>query len=97
MSAAPADWPLWEVFVRARRGLTHLHVGSVHAPDAELALHNARDLHTRRGEGASIWVVPAAHITASDPDDKDAYFDPALDKDFRHPAHFELPEGVEHL
>ncbi len=29
------DWPLWEVFVRARRGLAHQHVGSLHAPDAD--------------------------------------------------------------
>ena len=28
------DWPLWEVFVRSRRGLSHIHAGSVHAPDA---------------------------------------------------------------
>ena len=33
-----SDWPLWEVFVRAKGGLSHRHVGSVHAPDAELAL-----------------------------------------------------------
>ncbi len=53
------DWPLWEVFVRARRGLSHVHVGSLHAPDAEMALRNARDLYTRRGEGVSLWVVPS--------------------------------------
>ena len=29
-------WPLWEVFVRAKRGLSHTHVGSLHAPDDEL-------------------------------------------------------------
>jgi len=45
------DWPLWEVFIRARRGLSHQHVGSLHAPDAPMALRNARDLYTRRGEG----------------------------------------------
>ena len=60
-------WPLWEVFVRASRGLSHVHAGSLHAPDAELALRNARDLYTRRGEGTSVWVVPADAITTSDP------------------------------
>ena len=45
------EWPLWEVFVRARRGLSHQHVGSLHAPDAAMALRNARDLYTRRSEG----------------------------------------------
>ncbi|WP_034092076.1 1,2-phenylacetyl-CoA epoxidase subunit PaaB [Streptacidiphilus albus] len=95
---APApDWPLWEVFVRARRGLAHLHAGSLHAPDAAMALRNARDLYTRRSEGVSLWVVPAETITASDPQDRDAFLDPAADKDYRLPGHFELPEGVQHL
>jgi ring-1,2-phenylacetyl-CoA epoxidase subunit PaaB len=90
-------WPLWEVFVRARRGLSHQHVGSLHAPDAAMALRNARDVYTRRGEGVSIWVVPAASITASSPDEKDPFFDPALDKAYRHPTFYDVPEGVSHL
>ena len=40
-------------FVRSRRGLSHTHVGSLHAPDAHMALRNARDLYTRRQEGVS--------------------------------------------
>ena len=91
------DWPLWEVFVRARRGLSHAHVGSLNAPDAELALRNARDLYTRRQEGVSIWVLPAAQISASSPDEKDTFFDPAADKVYRHPTFYDVPEGVEHL
>ena len=89
--------PLWEVFVRPRRGLSHVHVGSLHAADAELALRNARDLYTRREEGISIWVVLAAEITASSPDEQDAFFDPAGDKVYRHPTFYEVPEGVPHL
>jgi ring-1,2-phenylacetyl-CoA epoxidase subunit PaaB len=91
------EWPLWEVFVRNRRGLNHTHVGSLHAPDATLALRNARDLFTRRQEGVSIWVVPAAAITASSPNEKDAFFDPAADKVYRHPTFYELPPEVDHL
>lgn len=53
------QWPLWEVFVRANRGLSHVHAGSLHAPDETMALKNARDLYTRRNEGVSIWVVPS--------------------------------------
>ncbi|HEY2174422.1 MAG TPA: 1,2-phenylacetyl-CoA epoxidase subunit PaaB [Mycobacteriales bacterium] len=91
------DWPLWEVFVRGRRGLSHNHVGSLHAPDAELALRNARDVYTRRQEGVSIWVVPAAAITASSPDERDAFFDPAADKIYRHPTFYDIPDEVQHL
>lgn len=96
MSIEP-DWPLFEVFVRPRRGLSHVHVGSLHAADERMALHHARDLYTRRNEGVSIWVVRSADITASSPDEKDPFFDPAADKVYRHPTFYRVPEGVPHL
>ena len=97
MLGSKADWPLWEVFVRAKRGVSHVHAGTVHAPDAELALQNARDLFTRRSEGVSIWVVESNHITASRPEERDAFFDPAADKSFRHPTDFDLPDEVANM
>ena len=51
------EWPLWEIFIRTQHGLAHRHVGSLHAPDAEMAIKNARDVYTRRNEGVSIWAV----------------------------------------
>lgn len=92
-----SDWPLWEVFVRGARGLSHVHVGSLHAPDADLAVRNARDVYTRRGEGVSIWVVPSAAIAASSPDERDPFFAPAEDKVYRHPTFYTVSEGVPHL
>ena len=91
------SWPLYEVFVRGKRGLNHVHVGSLHAADAEMALHNARDLYTRRNEGVSIWVVRADDITASSPAEKDPFFAPAGDKVYRHPTFYAIPEEVPHL
>ena len=91
------EWPLWEVFIRSRNGLDHKHAGSVHAPDAKLALQMARDVYTRRQEGVSIWVVPSDQIVASDPGEKAAYFDPMEDKIYRHPTFYELPDEVNHM
>lgn len=91
------DFPLWEVFVRARNGLNHKHVGSVHAADARMAVEAARDVYTRRMEGVSLWVVPSAQITASDPAEADALFEPAEDKVYRHPTFYQVPEGVTHI
>ena len=91
------DWPLFEVFMHSRRGLSHVHAGSLHAPDAEMALRNARDIYTRRQEGVSLWVVEASSITASSPDEKDAFFDPAADKIYRHPTFYDIPDAVQHL
>jgi len=83
--------------VRPRRGLAHTHVGSLHAPDATIALRNARDVYTRRQEGVSLWVVRASDITASSPDERDSFFDPAGDKVYRHPTFYDVPEDVEYL
>ncbi|MET0425742.1 MAG: 1,2-phenylacetyl-CoA epoxidase subunit PaaB, partial [Actinoplanes sp.] len=59
------EWPLYEVFVRAKRGLNHVHVGSLRAADHTMALHHARDLYTRRNEGVSIWVVRSDDVVSS--------------------------------
>jgi ring-1,2-phenylacetyl-CoA epoxidase subunit PaaB len=91
------DWELYEIFVRARGGLDHKHVGSVHAAGADMALEHARDLYTRRLEGVSIWVVRSADIVASDPTDADPFFEPARDKIYRHPTFYDIPNEVETL
>ncbi|MDF1726680.1 MAG: 1,2-phenylacetyl-CoA epoxidase subunit B [Sulfitobacter sp.] len=88
------EWPLWEIFIRGQHGLSHRHVGSLHAPDAEMAIKNARDVYTRRNEGVSIWAVRAADIAASSPEEKGALYEPANDKVYRHPTFFDIPDEV---
>ncbi|MEU9132788.1 1,2-phenylacetyl-CoA epoxidase subunit PaaB [Kitasatospora sp. NPDC048540] len=97
MTETRAGWPLYEVFVRPRRGLNHVHVGSLHAPDDRMALLNARDLYTRRNEGVSLWVVRSDAITASTPDEQDPFFAPSGDKVYRHPTFYDIPEDVPHI
>jgi ring-1,2-phenylacetyl-CoA epoxidase subunit PaaB len=94
---ARSEWPLYEVFLRSKRGLNHVHVGSLHAADATMALHHARDLYTRRNEGVSIWVVRASDITASSPGEKDPFFAPSGDKVYRHPTFYDIPDTVPHI
>lgn len=91
------EWPLWEVFIRSKNGLSHKHAGSLHAADAEMAIENARDVYTRRNEGESIWVVESKYITASNPADAGSLFDPAKDKVYRHPTFYDLPDEVKHI
>ncbi|MFD0774458.1 1,2-phenylacetyl-CoA epoxidase subunit PaaB [Streptomonospora algeriensis] len=91
------DWPLYEVFVRSKRGLNHVHVGSLHAADDTMALRRARDVYTRRNEGVSVWVVPSALVTASSPDEKDPMFAPSGDKVYRHPTFYAVPDDVPHM
>jgi len=97
MTPPRKQWPLYEVFIRARSGLEHKHVGSIHAVDARMAVEHARDLYTRRQEGVSIWVVRSMDITASDPSDAEALFEPAKDKIYRHPTFYAIPDEVKNL
>lgn len=91
------DWPLWEVFVRSKAGLSHKHSGSLHAPDAEMAISNARDVYTRRSEGVSIWVVESKHIHSTLETDTESMFDPNEDKIYRHPTFYDIPDEVGHM
>ena len=91
------EWPLWEVFIRSKQGLSHKHVGSLRAADAAMAIENARDVYTRRSEGISIWVVESKLVSASDPQDSDAYFEPSEDKIYRHPTFYDVPDGISHM
>jgi ring-1,2-phenylacetyl-CoA epoxidase subunit PaaB len=97
MTQQQKEWPLYEVFIRARSGLEHKHGGSIHAVDARMAVEHARDVYTRRQEGVSIWVVRSADIVASDPADADALFEPAKDKVYRHPTFYAIPDEVKNL
>lgn len=94
MSDAKKEWPLWEVFIRGQHGMSHRHVGSLHAADEEMAILNARDVYTRRNEGVSIWVVEAKNITASSPDQKGPMYEPSNSKVYRHPTFFDIPDDV---
>ncbi|MGH1413803.1 MAG: 1,2-phenylacetyl-CoA epoxidase subunit PaaB [Pelagimonas sp.] len=91
------ETPLWEVFIRPRNGLSHKHVGSLHAADEVLALNAARDVYTRRNEGTSIWVVRSSQIVASDPNQAEENFEPTGDKIYRHPTFYDIPDEVGHM
>ena len=91
------QWPLWEVFIRSKNGLDHKHAGSLHAADAQMAIENARDVYTRRMEGVSIWVVESKYITASNPEEAGELYEPAMDKIYRHPTFYDLPDEVNHM
>ena len=95
---APEGWPLYEIFIRARGGLDHKHVGSVHAVDARMALEHARDVYTRRTRRRE-------HLGGADParsrrqtrGTPTRMFEPARDKIYRHPTFYEIPDEVKTL
>ena len=87
------QWETFEVFHQSKRGDAHEHVGSVHAPDAQVALQYARDQFARRLKCVSIWVVRTADITATDYQDE-SFFARSTDKSYRDPKTFGAPDHL---
>jgi len=62
MNNYDTQWPRFMVFQQAAEGEPLLHNGTVHAPDIEMAMLNARDVFSRRPDAVALWVVPADEI-----------------------------------
>lgn len=58
------QWSQFIVFHQESADSPHEYAGAVHAPDAELALTNARDVFVRRPDCVSLWVVREDRIFA---------------------------------
>jgi ring-1,2-phenylacetyl-CoA epoxidase subunit PaaB len=81
----------WEVFRQEKEGDPMRHGGSVLAPDAELAVHYAREMFGRRQESARLWVVRRADIhDLSDPD----LLDPPMDRSFKKPGGYVMRDKL---
>lgn len=70
---ADTQWPRFQVFQQYKEGQAHQNVGTVHAPDPEMALQNARDVFVRRPDCTSIWVVRADQIFAKTAEELDSW------------------------
>jgi phenylacetate-CoA oxygenase PaaH subunit len=81
----------WEVFRREKEGDPMRHGGTVMAPDAELAVHYARELYGRRQESFRLWVVRRADIL--DLDDPDL-LQPPLDRSFKKPGGYVMRDKL---
>lgn len=90
---ADTEWELFEVFVRERRGDHPVHVGSLHAPDHEMALVLAKEQYLRRGRGVQLWVAPARCIASTPIEDADI-FTHATDKSYREAYGYKVAETV---
>jgi ring-1,2-phenylacetyl-CoA epoxidase subunit PaaB len=83
---------VFEVFRQEKDGDPMRHAGNVVAPDAELAMHYARELYGRRQESVRLWIVPRTEITdLSDPD----LLLPPLDRSFKKPGGYVMRDKLE--
>lgn len=80
---APMDQhETYEVFHQEKRGEQPIHVGSLHAPNPEIALVLAKEQYGRRSRTVSLWVVPTSSILAISVEDADV-FETTPEKDYR--------------
>ena len=83
----------FEVFHQKKRGAQHVHVGIVHAPNADMALLYAKEQYARREVTSNLWVVPSASVSATEYFDSDI-FDTAPQKDYRDPAAYKVMDRI---
>ena len=82
---------MFEVFRQEKDGDPMTHAGNLLAPDAELALHYARELAGRRQESIRLWVVPRDEIgIVDDPD----LLKPPLDRSFKKPGGYVMRDKL---
>ncbi|NDJ86474.1 MAG: 1,2-phenylacetyl-CoA epoxidase subunit B [Chloroflexi bacterium] len=87
------QWVTWEVLHQEKRGDPHVHVGSVHAPNAEMALILAKEQFARRQKCVNLWVVPTVAIVSMPYDDADI-FEAGTDKSYREAWGYKVRERV---
>ncbi len=90
-AAAAPELEVWEVFRQEKDGDPMRHGGSVMAPDAELAVHYAREMFGRRQESVRLWVVRRTDIV--DLDDPDL-LQPPLDRSFKKPGGYVMRDKL---
>ncbi len=73
---------IYAVFRQDTKNDAHVHVGEVHATDAEMALVLAKEQFARRDPCVNLWVVSLKAIAATAYDDADI-FEPSTDKSYR--------------
>ena len=81
----------WEVFQQAKDGDPMRHGGNVMAPDAELALHYAREMFSRRNESTRLWVVRRSDIQVLEDED---LLNPPLDRSFKKPGGYVMRDKL---
>ena len=81
----------YEVFRQEKDGDPMKHGGNILAPDPELALHYAREMFSRRGESARLWVIRRADIHVLDDLD---LLQPPLDRSFKKPGGYVMRDKL---
>ncbi|MBL8004561.1 MAG: hypothetical protein JNL36_05665 [Candidatus Kapabacteria bacterium] len=84
----------YEVFQQQKSGGHFIHVGSVHAPNEEIALLFAKEQYGRRGKSVGMWIAPTNAIVSIPEEDVDM-FDATPEKKYREVGAYMVRNRVE--
>ena len=87
------EWQTYEVFHQTKKGDQHIHVGSLHAPNPEMAAILAKEQFARRYKCVNIWVVKSADVFATDYADEDI-FETNPDKIYREAGGYKVMDRI---
>jgi ring-1,2-phenylacetyl-CoA epoxidase subunit PaaB len=87
------NWETYEVFHQKKRGDQHVHVGIVHAPNAEMAMLFGKEQYGRRGLSVNIWVVKTSNVFASEYRDQDI-FETVPEKQYREAGGYKVMDKI---
>jgi len=91
----PMDqWQTYEVFQQKKRGTHHTHVGSLHAPNHEMAILFAKEQYARRGQCVNLWVVKTADVFATSYEDEDI-FSTTPEKTYREAEVYKVMDRIQ--
>ena len=90
---SPMDqWQTFEVFVQVKKGQHHNHVGSLHAPNSEMAYILAKEQFGRRSKIVNLWVVKTADVFTAIGDE--VMFERNEEKDYREAGGYKVMEKI---
>ena len=87
------QWTTYEVFHQSKTGDHHVHVGSLHAPNSEMALILAKEQYARRYKCVSLWVVKTSDIYRTSKDESEI-FETAPEKIYREAGGYKVMDKI---
>lgn len=87
------QWQTYEVFHQSKKGDRHIHVGSLHAPNHDMAVVLAKEQFARRYKCVNIWVVKTADVFTTGYDDEDM-FETNPEKIYREASGYKVMDKI---
>lgn len=88
-----SHWQTYEVFHQTKRGDRHIHVGSLHAPNPQMAYVLAKEQFGRRAKCVNLWVVKTSDVFTSLIDDEEM-FENNKDKMYREAGGYKVMDKI---